>query len=63
MDENEFELNGLIYVSKMSHESSCNGCAFDAGCECYADDVTVVPPCVPAHRNDSLDVIFVEKQQ
>ena len=61
MDENEFEINGVVYMSTLTQKSSCNGCAFDAGCECSVDDVALVPPCVPAHRKDCFDVIFVVK--
>lgn len=54
MSENEFEYEGVIYISKPN--ITCRGCAFDdtGGCG-------FVPNCGGALREDGTSVIFVEK--
>lgn len=62
MNENEFELNGIKYVSEPSG-GECIGCAF-LGCnneDCDAD-FDSVPPCHHIDRADEDDVIFVGVQ-
>lgn len=58
MNENEFELDGKIYVA-MEQDSFpfCEGCAFDA-LPCGH-----LPECTLNKRRDGINVIFVEKQQ
>lgn len=61
MNENEFELDGKVYVA-VDAECGCNGCAFNQvsvrDCNAYA-----APYCTRKYRIDNRNVIFVEKQQ
>lgn len=58
MGENEFDLDGKVYVSMKSNDiGPCNGCAF-ASVNCSE---LIVPVCWSSFRDDGLDVIFVEK--
>ena len=60
MNENEFEIDGKVYVSR--REDTCHGCAFDG----VAQDIpcrSYLPSCIDSDRNDGEFVIFVEKQQ
>ena len=55
MNENEFELDGKVYVAV--EDSNCDGCAFSAV------TCSPTPPCHNEDRKDNKSVIFVEKQQ
>ena len=64
MNENEFELDGKVYVAEqcvlIDENPSCCWCAFDAlskriNCK--------IVPCDDHERKDGRNVIFVEKQQ
>lgn len=58
MDENEFEINGDVYVATKS-EDSCAGCAFEfKQIRCINS-----PECSPQERSDRIGVIWLEKQQ
>lgn len=57
MDENEFEIDGKVYVAVPDDgEFFCSGCAFESY-TCPEIE------CRPKHRLDGRNVIFVEKQQ
>ena len=62
MNEDEFELNGKLYVSeKAKSKSSCSGCSlFYSAFSCISDNH---PKCIGKTRKDGRNVIFVEKQQ
>lgn len=61
MNENEFELNGKVYVAVDNKE--CDGCAFSYGDDgSVTDGCGVCPRCYPSEREDDRSVIFVEKQ-
>lgn len=58
MDENEFEIDGDVYVATKS-EDSCVGCAFEfKPIRCIQS-----PECSHKNRGDGVGVIWVEKQQ
>ena len=66
MDENEFELNGIQYVSVEDiYNEGCDSCSFNiqnTGCAfappCFE---AFAPPCLEDERIDGRGVIFVEK--
>ena len=61
MDDNEFEIDGKVFVVK-PRNGGCEGCYFDIGGECHA--VYGVPDCaVPIGVSGGRFSIFVEKQQ
>ena len=63
MDENEFEVGGVIYVAKpaklnVAHNMvGCDGCAIEYSI--CSDGPR--PQCNKIYRTDARDVIFVEK--
>lgn len=59
MNENEFELDGKVYVAVVADGKSCSGCALKFR-PCYS---TEYPYCIGSDRKDGRDVIFVEKPQ
>ena len=62
MNENEFEFEGIAYVSVESG-GDCIGCSFKTNYdECCASS-DLIPPCHHMDREDDMNVIFVEKQQ
>ena len=58
MNENEFELDGKVYVSVDVDHDSCCKCALRVH-PCY---LTNFPHCTPNDRKDKRNVIFVERQ-
>lgn len=58
MNENEFELDGKVYVAVQS-DGTCSGCALILTSKktCHS-----APACDRVHREDKRNVIFVEKQ-
>ena len=60
MDENEFELDGIVYVSEMSG-CECIGCSFNTNDDECCASFDLIPPCHNVDRKDEMDVIFVEK--
>ena len=61
MDENEFEIDGKVFVAKQRN-GGCDGCYFDIGGECHA--VSGVPACATAIGvSGGMFLIFVEKQK
>ena len=63
MDENEFEVGGVVYVATDPKNGldGCSGCSFDECGECYF--ILDRAGCTPRNRIDKRHVIFVEKQQ
>ncbi|MGL4757459.1 MAG: hypothetical protein ACRCXB_34330 [Aeromonadaceae bacterium] len=63
MDENEFEVGGVVYVATDPKNAldGCSGCSFDECGECYF--ILDRASCTPRNRIDKRYVIFVEKQQ
>lgn len=59
MSENEFELDGKVYVAVDGHRYSCVSCAF-SDYQCYSR--RTIPGCISKERKDKRNVIFVEKQ-
>jgi len=59
MNENEFELDGKVYVANHEEGLSCSSCVF-LEYPCYS---WKVPPCSGADRFDGKTVIFMEKPQ
>ena len=57
MDENEFEIDGVLYVAINDYTNDCNGCAFSM------DEIKcgLAPACGIKRREDDRSVIFVEK--
>lgn len=67
MGENEFELNGVVYVAveESIDAKQCNGCAMKNDkhpFKCIGNSYEI-PDCDPSFRIDGRNVIFVEKQQ
>ena len=60
MNENEFELDGKVYVA-VEHDNSgaCIECSFSGSVMCMDDKIK----CIPTMRTDMRNVIFVEKPQ
>lgn len=57
MNENEFELDGKVYVAVGVTHESCHGCAV------YHKFCSLAPMCIQEKRKDNRNVIFVEKPQ
>lgn len=68
MNENEFELAGMTFSSKVVPlQNGCKSCALfmtDAGKGCAANYYpdNRVPDCDPGFRKDGRNVIFVEER-
>lgn len=59
MDENEFEIDGKVFISKLRN-GGCDGCYFEIEGECHA--VSGVPACAtPIGFSGGRFLIFVEK--
>lgn len=64
MDENEFEVDGIIYVAVDAPPvKPCNKCSFFINDRCTGMLMNAAPDCFGDFRDDGRDVIFVEKQQ
>ncbi len=61
MDENEFEMGGVTYISVEAIRNSgrCRYCAFENDLQCL--DESMMPECNSEFRVDNKDVIFIEK--
>lgn len=62
MDENEFELNGVVYIAvnePVYDEIGCAGCCLD----CLPETCMTItrPRCTSENRKDGRNVIFVGK--
>ena len=60
MNENELEIDGVMYIARVYTGSDCGHqqglrCAFDSRGSCHRY------PCAPDLRTDGRNVIFVEK--
>ena len=66
MNENEFEIDGNLYVSKqVRFGNGCKSCALmTIGHRCAAKlfPEGMIPSCDSGFRDDGVNVIFVEKQ-
>lgn len=63
MNENEFELDGKVYVALPANGDSCYGCSFiNHQCRVMVSDM-MIPDCNERTRNDKKNVIFMEKPQ
>ena len=66
MNENEFELDGNLYVSKQVRlGNGCKSCVLMTighGCAANLFPDGRIPNCDPGFRADGVNVIFVEKQ-
>lgn len=60
MNENEFKIDGKVYVATIVSGSSCTECALRYELAvCTGGDG---PPCFTAGRTNEIDIIFVEKK-
>lgn len=57
MNENEFDVYGVIYVARETDLTTCSECDLDG--KCISIDR---PNCTASRRDDKRNVIFVEKQ-
>ena len=62
MNENEFEIDGIVYVSEVSG-GECVGCSFNTNYDECCASFDLIPPCNHVYREDDMNVIFVEKKQ
>lgn len=56
MNENEFELDGKVYVTEPMKDMSCRQCAFYV-----IDEACISSRCLASQRSDKTQMIYKEK--